>query len=1010
MKIQRIRFQNINSLRGEHTIDFNSDPLKTAGLFAITGPTGSGKSTLLDVICLALFNKVPRMHGAISRTVIEKTGSIITRNTKEAFAEVEYQCSQGNFRSRWEISTARTGKLRDYHMEVTDLLKGKVLDTKRSEVPAANEEQIGLNYDQFVKSIMLAQGDFAKFLQANKSDRSALLEKITGTSMYRHLGMKAFEMNRLHNTELAGIRSKQQVFKDQLLTDEDLAVRVDRQTSLAAEKQANTTRIKEFEKHIENHKAYTKIQADIYELSSKEEDHQRRKSAFDAAEGKRLQQHNSLTPEASLLRSWQKEEALLLEYRKELLELKQQLQTNASQAEQKRKSTEDLLKTTLGGKDLLAHLEAFQKDVQELQRQRESIAGAYGEALAETKHLKKWNVAIDNSRFEISINNFKAVLSETNTEVDTLGEHLEATDKENLEAALTKCAQQIQSSLQANELAKNIASQQLRLGSLEVEKTQLSKRLKELPITISKAKEKCGLLQKEKDFLSLKLENQKLRASLDSHRTHLEEGTPCPLCGALEHPFAEAVPDVHLELENDLKKAEESLRECELMTLKLEQELKSLSLELEKNTRTFTNEQSVLKEQEMKLRSYQKHFSPEQLALSWGQLEQQLQEKKGRLEQFLASSEKLAALKETEEAVEKLESLFRRGKEKAAAIKSMYSGADIVHDVRMLREAWIALKQNEKVLLDRERDVNADEEKHAKEVKALSEALLPALETKGFRSIKQALEVRLPEEEQQQLQSQLQNLQEDGKLLSQALKDKREALSEKLTQLEGVDALSLQSELQEAKNKDIEINQQLEEVNRLLKNHAECLERVETLQKTINVKEQTGKKWELLNQYIGDSTGKKFNDFAQDLTLSQLVHLANRRLSQLNDRYKLDRSRKEEDDSLMVLDAHMGNERRSVKTLSGGETFILSLSLALALSDLASRNVEINSLFIDEGFGTLDPEVLDQTLDTLERLQSEGSKTIGIISHVEALKERITTKIQLIRNGQGYSSLKVVAQ
>jgi exonuclease SbcC len=86
----------------------------------------------------------------------------------------------------------------------------------------------------------------------------------------------------------------------------------------------------------------------------------------------------------------------------------------------------------------------------------------------------------------------------------------------------------------------------------------------------------------------------------------------------------------------------------------------------------------------------------------------------------------------------------------------------------------------------------------------------------------------------------------------------------------------------------------------------------------------------------------------------------------------------------------------------------MSLSLALALSDLAAKNVAINSLFIDEGFGTLDPETLDQTIDTLERLQMESEKTIGIISHVEALKERIGTQIQLERNGQGYSSLKVV--
>ncbi|MDZ7847105.1 MAG: SbcC/MukB-like Walker B domain-containing protein [Owenweeksia sp.] len=159
---------------------------------------------------------------------------------------------------------------------------------------------------------------------------------------------------------------------------------------------------------------------------------------------------------------------------------------------------------------------------------------------------------------------------------------------------------------------------------------------------------------------------------------------------------------------------------------------------------------------------------------------------------------------------------------------------------------------------------------------------------------------------------------------------------------------------------------------------------------------------------IGDKIGKRFNDFAQDLTLQQLLALANNRLSQLTDRYRVASPQEDEDDSLIAIDDHMGGQRRSVKTLSGGETFVLSLSLALALSDLASKNVEINSLFIDEGFGTLDPETLDQTLDTLEKLQTESSKTIGIISHVEALKERISTQIQLERNGQGYSSLKVV--
>lgn len=201
----------------------------------------------------------------------------------------------------------------------------------------------------------------------------------------------------------------------------------------------------------------------------------------------------------------------------------------------------------------------------------------------------------------------------------------------------------------------------------------------------------------------------------------------------------------------------------------------------------------------------------------------------------------------------------------------------------------------------------------------------------------------------------------------------------------------------------------LDELRSQIKTQKNYLDQLEQLKKSIAETEKNNLKWRLLNELIGDSKGKKFNDFAQDLSLSQLIILANKRLKDLSDRYMLDKADLEtEDDSLVAIDSHMGGQRRSVKTLSGGETFILSLSMALALSDLASRNVNINSLFIDEGFGTLDPETLDQTLDTLEKLQAESSKTIGIISHVDSLKERIRTQIQLSRNGQGYSKIEIV--
>ncbi|MFN3489201.1 MAG: SbcC/MukB-like Walker B domain-containing protein, partial [Emticicia sp.] len=180
---------------------------------------------------------------------------------------------------------------------------------------------------------------------------------------------------------------------------------------------------------------------------------------------------------------------------------------------------------------------------------------------------------------------------------------------------------------------------------------------------------------------------------------------------------------------------------------------------------------------------------------------------------------------------------------------------------------------------------------------------------------------------------------------------------------------------------------------------------IEKLRATLQNLEKDNLKWELLDKYIGNADGKKFATFAQGLTLSRLMALANRRLTDLSDRYLLDKPSEQDEDELMIVDQYMGNERRSVKTLSGGETFMISLSLALALSDLASKNIKLDSLFIDEGFGTLDPETLDLALNTLEKLQQEAQKNIGIISHVESIKERIATQIRLERNNRGFSQI-----
>jgi DNA repair protein SbcC/Rad50 len=220
-----------------------------------------------------------------------------------------------------------------------------------------------------------------------------------------------------------------------------------------------------------------------------------------------------------------------------------------------------------------------------------------------------------------------------------------------------------------------------------------------------------------------------------------------------------------------------------------------------------------------------------------------------------------------------------------------------------------------------------------------------------------------------------------------------------------LDTLSTQE--RDTKAKQEEIRKEKVEISVNLATQAQTKAVIEGLQMQLLILEKDNLKWELLDKYIGNADGKKFATFAQGLTLSRLMALANRRLTDLSDRYLLDKPGEQEEDELMIVDLYMGKERRSVKTLSGGETFMISLSLALALSDLASKNIKLESLFIDEGFGTLDPETLDLALNTLEKLQQEAQKNIGIISHVESIKERIATQIRLERNNRGFSQIVI---
>ena len=206
MKILAIRLKNLASLAGPFEIDFTAEPLASAGLFAITGPTGAGKSTLLDALCLALFGAVPRLNNTgRDAKVPDADGEIGTgdprtllrRGTGEGYAEVDFVGVDGRrYRARWEANRAREkagGKLQASRQSLRDIDQDQLLASQKGEYKTQLEAALGLNFEQFTRAVLLAQSEFSAFLKADDNDRSELLEKLTDTALYTRLGRRAFD-------------------------------------------------------------------------------------------------------------------------------------------------------------------------------------------------------------------------------------------------------------------------------------------------------------------------------------------------------------------------------------------------------------------------------------------------------------------------------------------------------------------------------------------------------------------------------------------------------------------------------------------------------------------------------------------------------------------------------------------------------------------------------------------------------------------------------------------------
>ncbi len=996
MKILKIHIKNIHSLKGVHIVDFEKEPLASAGLFAITGPTGAGKSTILDVITLALYNKIPRL-GSFSNAEMEKIGSVVTHDTTDAFAEIEYESGGNKYRSVWKITQNSKGNWKDYEMELSSLPEGNIIESKKSEVPKGNEKIIGLNYEQFRKSILLAQGEFAQFLKADENERAKLLMELTGAHIYQSMGKAAFEKNKekqqeiqqvlfalqnivlLSEEELAGLENEKKYIQEQLPDIERALNSLNNKIKLHAQyhefiknreqlnQQKNTleTKIKDFEPFLEKWKKHDKISPHI-------------SSVLDVL---RLTQEkgtleNQISLHSEKITNLQNEFKTLITYISDVLGIygtPENSLTILKEREQEYliKNRELLIIQKKGEEKRSLYL----KELQQLSQNQQT----------EVKELE--SVCQKNPSFFDEIwQTYESVNEAEKTILENKVEDITREINKNL-ILREKIRHVIQLLNEAEETKTKVFTHKNSIEARRVKLEELQKSINEVKTTLEE-------LQKEKD--------KKWQLNqLNELREQLKDGESCPLCGSVDHPYCvDQTLKMYLEQNIVLDEITHKLKTLEASfqteNAKLHTFSGMLAAEEEKEKQIISKTENI--KSELGLKEPKESLTLVNESITENEKTKILYQQKIDKINFkvvLSELSEIAKLREEYKALKENIDILVKAKQPEVFFKDTYKNwEDItsnilryttIHDEHqiqysVLTKKWVEIKDRlNPVLLSLGYD-SADEAR--KDI--LSENELSDIVTKKQKLTFEEIEIQTKLTE---INQNIQNLLEQSPTVVAENSGDLNAVWIKTNEIK-TGYLTKLGEI----NKETEINETKKSSKKQLENE------YEKIRAGIKI-------WEDLNELIGDKEGKKFSKFAQNLTLQHLISLANKRLQKLTDRYELDYTNIMED--LTVIDQYQWQVKRSVKTLSGGESFLVSLALALSLSDLSSQKIKIQSLFIDEGFGTLDQETLDIAMENLERLQNESDRMIGIISHVESLKERIFTQIEVQKSSTGYSNLSI---
>lgn len=1044
MKILKIELENINSLFGKWCIDFTDPSFVNNSLFSISGPTGSGKSSILDAITLALYGRTPRQE------TIHKGGNgneVMTRDAGYCMARVTYHCSKGDFVSEWSQRRAHdkaSGNLQDaqgivYRVgeDANPIFNGKT--SSKGELAEVNTENTQLDFSQFCRSIMLAQGEFSKFLTCEEDERAEILEKLNGSEKYRLIGEKVGDHWSAAKTAKDAIEAQLKENENVVLSEEEKQELQSTMATLEAEGLALKNAKKETDEIIA---WYKKLNEKIAALNSAKGTRERAEQACnefkndDARLQKAMAASECSAPFATLegLRTSKAHFERDIAQNKESLP---ELESALTCANNQKHDAENAQKQA---NDFIQGNEALWNEIRSLDTQiksaNDNLTQAEMRKREANEKLAKANSSLEQAKKDIE------KLQKTFNDADAfLKEH--AADQD-LPQVISKSEPIV------NQLKNNIRELKSQKITLTAAQKDVEKAVENLESANSQKQE---LLQEQN-----KLFQNEVLVLADVIQKHLQPNAPCPVCGSTEHPAcngerscehsgehsANAADPVHTNpasSANDATTAADTAAKIRDLNERLQAaDSKIATLETAKvraeSAATAANEaiRNTTDHRDEAIDALTTAWKP-WVAFDIEKIDETLELLRARSSAYQGNKQTFdsvsAQLGATNANKASAESSVKAAVETAQTETGAYNAAlnaknqlvenrkqkfgdQNVDDVAAraktaldsananLQKCADAALQAQGKLDNCKTQITTLQSQLQTVEKDLAQAqndFAAALQKNNFESEEAFAKARLTQNELHQLQNRKQEIENALVAAKQTESDAANALEstqKERTESRPLEELQLLAQQQE--NTLTEKRDRYSAIRAKLQQDQGNATRRQRLQREFDDANREFIRWSTMRDWFGKKDGTDFSQFVQGLTFKSLLKHANRQLQIVRERYTLEPKGNLD---FSLRDAHF-DYPRSISNLSGGEKFLISLSLALGIADFASRNVKIESLFIDEGFGTLDPASLNDVMDCLKVQQKRG-KMLGFISHVDNMIQEIPQKIELEIKANGHS-------